>query len=118
MHLYLSRFEANDAWWIGLYIETPCDDCASNPNNNEQLLSNCTSCRKQWTWRDETIMTNSESNLMFNGWWSNEPTGGQNCARLELKGSRSGYWYDIGDIEGCNSDYNVICKKGKICFNL
>ena len=101
-------------YWIGLWLPDPligCGACSSQSRTDLTVTDACTQCRKQWTWQDGSAMLDSNNNMVLDAWHFNEPSGGQNCARLaRYDDDRDTYtWKDVQ----CSSRFHYICKTSK-----
>ena len=71
--VFVVAFRPDQDYWIGLWIDNGCNQCNSDP----KVTTDCNSCRRQWTWLDNTNMIDE----LIDKWFHNEPTGDSNCGR-------------------------------------
>ena len=100
-------------YWIGLWLPDPligCGACQSQLRTVRNVSDACALCRKRWTWQDGSAMLDSRDDMVFDAWFYNEPTGGQNCARLSKHDDIETHtWKDVQ----CSMLYNYICKSSE-----
>ena len=90
-------------YWIGLWIDDNdrCNECRNDPGSID-----CTNCRQQWTWLDDTNLIDE----LIDKWYHIEPTGNANCGRINSDGQ-------LFDRE-CFMELRFVCKKGMLGLNI